>query len=224
LSRAPARRRFRPLARLLPLARLAAAPLHWARIAMWGLLSPRVERAPLVVVQAVVRGPEGVLLAVRHELRGWDLPGGVPEPGEDDAAALRREVLEETGVRVEVGAPVGTYRRTGFRPHEARVYHARPVGGAARPTREMPRVGWWDPDAPPDTLFAWCRAPLRDARAGGPPVSRTERQGAAAVLDAMAIDLRMRVRNDGDPAGTSDGASSRRETGAGPGPGSGGGA
>lgn len=178
------------------LLRVAGAPFQWARIAAWGIVGPRVEHAPLVVVQAVVRGSEGVLLAVRRELRGWDLPGGAPEPGEDDATALRREVWEETGVRVEVNGPVGIYRRTGFRPHEARVYRARPVGGAPRATREMPRVAWWDPQAPPTTLFAWCRVPLRDALAGGPPVERTERQGPAAILDAMAIDLRMRASDD----------------------------
>jgi hypothetical protein len=77
-------------------------------------------------------------------------------------------------------------------------------------------VGWFDPTAPPSTLFAWCREPLRDALAGAAGIERTERQGLAAIVDAMAIDLRMRasgdgVPDDGGPAGTSDGASSRRE-------------
>ena len=34
----------------------------------------------------------------------WDLPGGRPDPGEDHRTALEREVREETGLSVEVGA------------------------------------------------------------------------------------------------------------------------
>ncbi len=36
----------------------------------------------------------------------WEFPGGKVEPGENHAAALRREVAEETGLVVEVGARV----------------------------------------------------------------------------------------------------------------------
>jgi mutator protein MutT len=36
----------------------------------------------------------------------WEFPGGKREPGEDDAAALAREILEELGVEVDVGERV----------------------------------------------------------------------------------------------------------------------
>lgn len=52
------------------------------------------------------RGRVLLLLNGRGE---WDLPGGRPDPGEDHRTALVREVLEETGLAVEVGAPVGEH-------------------------------------------------------------------------------------------------------------------
>lgn len=53
---------------------------------------------------AVFRG-DRVLLVIRDKppRRGqWSMPGGHIEPGETAAAAARREVLEETGVAVEI--------------------------------------------------------------------------------------------------------------------------
>jgi len=63
-------------------------------------------------VGAVVRDDAGRLLLIRrgHEpSRGlWSLPGGRVEPGESLEAAVVREVREETGLDVRVGAPVGS--------------------------------------------------------------------------------------------------------------------
>jgi ADP-ribose pyrophosphatase YjhB (NUDIX family) len=65
----------------------------------------------------VVRDPAGRLLLVRrgHEPgRGrWSLPGGRVEAGETAAAAVVREVLEETGLEVVAGDLVGRVERPG---------------------------------------------------------------------------------------------------------------
>ena len=170
--------------------RVAAALPSYVRLAWWGIVSPRRERAPLVVHQAVVVGEAGVLLAMRAELRGWELPGGRPFPGEGGDAALRREVEEETGLTVEVLAHVGDYCRTGFRPHTARVYRCRVTGGALRASAETPAVAWFDPVALPRTLFPWYRGPLADALAELPePVAIREHQGWRHVVAGIAIDL-----------------------------------
>jgi 8-oxo-dGTP pyrophosphatase MutT (NUDIX family) len=177
--------------------RLAAALPTYARIAWWGLVAPRAPGAPeLLVVQAVILREGRLLLAVRSDLRGWELPGGNPHPGESEAAALAREVREETGLEIEILRRVGDYRRTGFRPHLARVFACRVVGGAERPSPETPRLRWFDAQKPPATLFPWYREPLADALSGEAPVERREHQGVAHVLAGLRIDLRMRISDD----------------------------
>jgi 8-oxo-dGTP diphosphatase len=60
----------------------------------------------LRVVAAVLHRGGRVLAAQRpaHKSQGglWELPGGKVEAGEDDRAALARELAEELGVRVAV--------------------------------------------------------------------------------------------------------------------------
>jgi ADP-ribose pyrophosphatase YjhB (NUDIX family) len=66
-------------------------------------------------VGALVHDDEGRLLVVRRAnepgLGRWSVPGGRVEAGEDDDTAVRREVLEETGLHVLVGMLVGTVQR-----------------------------------------------------------------------------------------------------------------
>ena len=176
--------------------RLLGALPSYARIAWWGLVSPRFEREGQTVHQAVVIGPDGrVLLTLRDDLQGWELPGGAPRPGESAEQALRREVREETGLDVDPVAHVGDYRRSGFRPHVANVHRCRVLGGALRPSPETPRVAWFDPTALPGTLFPWYRGPLADALAPRrEPLRVEEHQGWRHVLAGLVIDLTLRWR------------------------------
>lgn len=148
------------------------------------------------VVWAVIRSERGVVLTVRSDLRGWELPGGTVGRGEPDEEALLREVREETGLDVAVVREVGEYANTGFLPNTARVYECRVRGGTLRPSPETPRVRWFDPQQPPRNLFPWYRGPLADALAGGPPVRRRVRWGLRDVAAGLAIDLRMRLSGD----------------------------
>src|SRR5262249_28225501 len=64
----------------------------------------------VVVAGALIVG-DAVLVAQRArppELAGrWELPGGKVRPGETDAAALARELVEELGIDVSVGERLG---------------------------------------------------------------------------------------------------------------------
>lgn len=175
---------------------LFGAFVSYFEIGWWGLVTPRL-RAPLVVAQAVIRGERGILLAVRADLRGWELPGGTVESGESGEAAIRREVREETGLEVAVERFVGDYHRTGFRPHTAKIYCCSVVGGELRTNEETLDLRWFREDVLPETLFPWFRGPIRDAQAeSGDPVRRSESLGLDEMLGAIRIDLRMRISDN----------------------------
>ena len=75
---------------------------------------------PRLAVGAVVLREDGAVLLVRRArppaVGSWTLPGGKVEDGETLERAIVREVLEETGLHVEVGPIVETLvlEREGF--------------------------------------------------------------------------------------------------------------
>ena len=79
---------------------------------------PAAAKRRVPCVGALVHDDDGRLLVVRRGRepgRGlWSVPGGRVEPGESDAVAVEREVLEETGLHVTVGVRVGTVVRDGL--------------------------------------------------------------------------------------------------------------
>jgi 8-oxo-dGTP diphosphatase len=87
-------------------------------------------------VGGIVVDGDGRLLLVRRgnqPAKGtWSIPGGRVEPGECDAVATAREVLEETGLRVRVGRLAGAVERDapGGAVYAIRDYLCTPAEGA----------------------------------------------------------------------------------------------
>lgn len=94
-------------------------------------MTDRVASVPCV--GALAYDIEGRLLLVRRANepgRGrWSVPGGRVEPGEDDAAALVREMAEETGLVVHPGRLVGRVVRGRYLISD---YACTVVGGVLR--------------------------------------------------------------------------------------------
>lgn len=99
----------------------------------------------IVAAGALVRNADGNVLMIRSPRRGWEFPGGQVEQGESITDGVAREVWEETGVRVSVGALVGVY--SNVRSHIVMFgFLCTPTGGDATSGPEAVEIGWFAPD------------------------------------------------------------------------------
>jgi 8-oxo-dGTP diphosphatase len=110
------------------------------------------------VVGAVIRDAAGRLLTVRK--RGTErfmLPGGKREPGEDDGAALARELAEELGVRLVSAELLGRFEAPAANEPGAVVRSSAyvvEIEGEIAIASEIDALLWIDPGAPTDVPIA----------------------------------------------------------------------
>ena len=94
----------------------------------------------------------GKLLVVRkREGTLWILPGGKPEPGEEDEQALRREILEELGCHATWTRPYTECTAPAADLQDMIVTvscHLGEVAGVIRPCGEIEEIRWIDMKAP----------------------------------------------------------------------------
>ena len=109
--------------------------------------------APIVAVGVIIREDDRIVLIRRDQepARGvWTFPGGAVELGESLHDAARREALEETGLRVELGDVVTVIDHVA-RDEAGRVryhyvivdYFARPVGGSLQSATDVSDARWF---------------------------------------------------------------------------------
>ena len=104
----------------------------------------------IVAVSGIVTDSRGRILLVKGDRRGWEPPGGQVELGEDLVEALKREILEESGVEVEAVRLVGVYSNLG-RPERGLAeqvnfaFRCVAVGGDPCAGDECMEAGWFEP-------------------------------------------------------------------------------
>jgi 8-oxo-dGTP diphosphatase len=107
-----------------------------------------VSASVIPCVGAVATDEQGRLLMIKrgHEPGAglWSIPGGRIEPGETDAEALVREMLEETSLIVEVGRLLGRVQRPFLDGAviDIRDYAVTVTGGTLRPGDDAAEARW----------------------------------------------------------------------------------
>ncbi|MFB7333583.1 NUDIX hydrolase [Streptomyces adustus] len=126
-----------------------------------------------VSVAGVVVREDGRLLAIRRADNGnWELPGGILELDETPEAGVTREVLEETGIHVEVDELTGVYKNMP-RGIIALVFRCKPSGGTERTSGESTAVSWLTPDEVSERMSEAFAVRLLDALDGNGPHVRS---------------------------------------------------
>ena len=76
----------------------------------------RVMPTHIIAAAGVVLNERQEVLMVKHNRADWVFPGGQVEVGENVIDAVKREVMEETGVSIEVGELFCAASNTGKHP------------------------------------------------------------------------------------------------------------
>ncbi|WP_327683496.1 NUDIX hydrolase [Kitasatospora sp. NBC_00458] len=153
-----------------------------------GRIDHHVVRMPRASTSAVATNDDGeFLLIFRHRFItgrwGWEVPAGWADPGEDPAAAVAREVEEETGWRPGRVEPMTEYdAMSGISDAHFHVYHVTGCTRIGEPedVSEAARVEWVPEaevvglltggqivDGPSHAALSFYLGPYRLARAAG---------------------------------------------------------
>lgn len=127
-------------------------PLFVRRAGVW-LTQPRFA----VTAGAVVRDERGRVLLLRHVLRkgsGWGVPGGFLKSGEQPEEAIRRELLEETGLELDSVELAFVRTLKGVRQVEVIFRASMKADALSRIEKgfEIDRAEWFEQDSLPDSV------------------------------------------------------------------------
>lgn len=153
----------------------------WLPLPFWlrSFILRMVNARFTVGVGAVILDERRRVLLFHHTYRPdmpWGLPGGWLKAGENPVQAVEREVLEESSIRIAVGAPLVV--RPLDAPHALDiVFGARYLAGAFRPCAEVDEAAFFFvEDLPPiyDSTRRAIDLALRAGSNGSAPASQDE--------------------------------------------------
>jgi ADP-ribose pyrophosphatase YjhB (NUDIX family) len=134
-------------------------------------VSEELPRHSVSVTGVVVRDDGKVLVIKRADDGRWVPPGGVLELDETPEAGVVREVLEETGVKVQPECLVGVYKNMKLGVISL-AFRCHPVGGKAHTTDEAVVVAWMTPEEAMAAAPEARAVRIEDALRGGGPFVR----------------------------------------------------
>jgi molybdenum cofactor cytidylyltransferase len=119
---------------------------------------------PKVAVLTVIPWEGGILLGLRRENPGsgrWSFPSGFVDRGEVVEQAAVREVLEETGLNVDITSLIGVYSEPG-KAVIVIAYAAEVRGGELQADDDLIELRAYDPENLPEMAFAHDTQIVRD--------------------------------------------------------------
>ncbi|MBQ6165280.1 MAG: NUDIX hydrolase [Clostridia bacterium] len=123
---------------------------------------PWVMPTHIVAAAGIVINENDEILLVKHNRDGWVFPGGQVEVGENVIDAVKREVMEETGVDIDVGEVFCISSNTGSYPGYNGVkevptkimldFICRAKSGMPRPSDENSESAYFPADRVPEMM------------------------------------------------------------------------
>jgi 8-oxo-dGTP diphosphatase len=153
---------------------------RWARLALLRTFAPSHTVGSLCFIEH-----EGRLLMLRQlHRRGWTLPGGLVDRGEDAEQAAVREVEEETGLGIRVGQPLTVVLDPRTRRVDVLFHVPVRTRPAVAPASEAVEAAWLTPAeaVPVDEATASALAAFARARDG------TDRTGEVLTAPGDSAD------------------------------------
>lgn len=127
----------------------ALSLLYIARFFAWIL---RVEVPPVFSVVAIIKKESKLLFLDLSYFKGYGLPGGHVDPGENLDEALKREVKEETGLTVKSFKMYKSYASEFKGIHQVVVSYFVEVDGTLRDSEEG-SLCWLEPKEAVNKVF-----------------------------------------------------------------------
>lgn len=112
-----------------------------------------MEDMKTAVVGVIFDEENRVLTIKRRDVPMWVLPGGGLDPGEIPKEAVKREILEETGIEVEIIRKVAEYEPINRLTRFVHLYECRPTGGQLTTGDETFDLGYFPLDQLPAPFF-----------------------------------------------------------------------